>query len=136
MNVIACIDDKYGMLFNGRRQSRDRCLCNKILELTEGCRLWVSPYTAQLFSDTLKLGIIEYLSADIGEEDYCFAEDLDIDILLPWIQRVILFHWNRVYPADRFFPVENLKEHFSCVEREEFTGSSHDTITMEVYIRV
>ena len=43
MHVIVCLDDKEGMLFHGRRQSRDREVVGEILKRTKGRRLWISP---------------------------------------------------------------------------------------------
>ena len=36
MILIACVDDKFGMLFNRRRQSQDRMLRERVLRLTDG----------------------------------------------------------------------------------------------------
>ena len=51
MNVILCLDDNNGMLFNNRRQSRDEKVIEKILEITKNKRLWVNKYSYSLFSD-------------------------------------------------------------------------------------
>ena len=38
MNLIVCLDDKNGMAFNGRRQSRDRLLTEDLLQTVgESC---------------------------------------------------------------------------------------------------
>lgn len=39
MKLIVCMDDKNGMAFNHRRQSRDRVLAERIMELTENAKL-------------------------------------------------------------------------------------------------
>lgn len=36
MRLIVCLDDKNGMAFNHRRQSRDRIVTEKIEELAKG----------------------------------------------------------------------------------------------------
>lgn len=67
--------------------------------------------------------------------DYCFVEDT---ALLPYeagIERMIIFQWNRVYPADMYFDIPLLAHGWKCKETEEFTGNSHERITMEVYER-
>lgn len=51
MIVIVCLDDKGGMMFNHRRQSRDKSLCAQILRLTKHSILHMSHY-----SDVLKRG--------------------------------------------------------------------------------
>lgn len=136
MNIIVCLDDQYGMMFNARRQSRDRILCEKLLEIVADHKLWVSKYTAQLFPAMDGICISENLFSDAGENDYCFVEDAEIEALLSKAHRVIMFCWNRVYPADVFFPVDILENCFTRVKREDFPGSSHKTITMEEYVRI
>lgn len=44
MKLIVCMDDKNGMAFNHRRQSRDRVLAERIMELTENAKLYIAPY--------------------------------------------------------------------------------------------
>ena len=46
---IAIVDNSMGTLFNHRRQSRDRVLVQRILEITRGHALWMDAYTAALF---------------------------------------------------------------------------------------
>ncbi|MCG4528677.1 hypothetical protein L0P79_16660, partial [Intestinimonas massiliensis] len=47
MIVIVCLDDKGGMMFNHRRQSRDKSLCVQILRLTKHSILHMSHYSAR-----------------------------------------------------------------------------------------
>ena len=51
MKLILCVDDKGGLAFNHRRQSRDRVLNERILMHCGMHRLWISPYTAKLFGE-------------------------------------------------------------------------------------
>ena len=46
---------------------------------------------------------------------------------------MIVFKWNRVYPKDFEFELDLSK--WKLAESSEFKGSSHDNITMEVYVR-
>lgn len=133
MHLMVCVDDRYGMSFAGRRQSMDRVLRERILELVGQAPLWVNEYTAGQFDSAP-----ENLRADpeylllAGQGEYCFAE---VDDLLPWaekIEDIILFRWNRRYPADRVFP-RQLLESRGCTQVEEFPGYSHETITQEVH---
>ena len=48
------------------------------------------------------------------------------------IEKIVLFRWNRHYPADVHFQFPG-KWHL--VQTEDFPGSSHEKITMEVYER-
>ena len=43
MTVILCLDDRCGMAFNNRRQSRDKAVINDILTHLNGERLIISP---------------------------------------------------------------------------------------------
>ena len=48
------------------------------------------------------------------------------------IDEVYLFQWNRDYPADMYFTVD-LKTGFKKIKVEDFAGSSHKKITLEIY---
>ena len=56
--------------------------------------------------------------------------------LLPYeaqLESLILFRWDRVYPADTCLDIP-LEEHgWRLVERSEFPGYSHEKIVQEVY---
>lgn len=136
MNLIACIDDQNGMMFNHRRQSRDRLLIADALQLCAGRRLWMAPYSASLFSgcaDQIHVDPDYLLCAPQG--DFCFAEGAP---LLPYLQRIEsiwLYKWNRVYPADVYLDLVPEQCGFFCTEQKDFTGSSHSRITRECYIR-
>ncbi len=47
------------------------------------------------------------------------------------IKKLIIFKWNRVYPADQYLDID--PEKMTKVQEEEFVGFSHEKITMEVY---
>ena len=49
MIVMVCIDDHNGMMFNHRRQSRDRAVIERVLRCAESSRLWMSEYSYRLF---------------------------------------------------------------------------------------
>ena len=49
MIVIVCTEDRGGMLFNNRRVSKDRTVIQKILELSEGKKLWIHPFSEKLY---------------------------------------------------------------------------------------
>lgn len=135
MNVIVCLDDKNGMMFNRRRQSRDRAVCARIAALTAGSVLRMAPYSAELFGPEIPDACIgdDFLeNAGLGE--YCFVENAP---LAPWVERIerlTVFRWNRVYPADVRLDLE-LPGAWHLARTEDFPGHSHDRITMEVYER-
>ena len=125
MILISCIDDRGGLLFHGRRLSRDRVLCQDVLRTCAGSPLWMAPGSSSLFS-SLRDG----LSAP-GE--FCFLEDRPIRPFLDRVESMVLYHWNRRYPADLFLDLDPAALGWSLLGREEFPGSSHKKITKEVY---
>lgn len=52
---------------------------------------------------------------------------------LSQINEIVLYKWNRDYPADAFFDFN--KKEFERVSTIDFPGKSHDRITKEVWIR-
>ena len=135
MIVMVCVDNRMGVMFNKRRQSRDRELCARVIELTKDKRLFLSSYSASLFGEFTKDMIVgdDFLKkAENG--DFCFVEGKD---LLPYInktEKIIVFKWNRDYPFDKKLDVD-LSNGWIVEKVEEFNGTSHDKITMEVYVR-
>lgn len=134
MILIICADDKLGMAFNRRRQSMDSVLRQKLLQYCGTKKIWMSPYTATQFNYNLGAGNIEvsdeFLSL-AGENEYCFVETNDIVPFADKIQEIILFRWNRTYPADTFLKIPGHISDWHISVIDEFPGKSHKKITME-----
>ena len=131
MHLIVCVDDRYGMSFCGRRLSRDRAVSAHILSLTSGSILWMHPASKLLFPDGNVKTDPAFLDK-AADEDYCFAETAALPSVMENLESVILYHWNRTYPATVTFPRELIKDmRLAC--REDFPGNSHETITTERY---
>ena len=134
MILIVCIDDKGGMMFNNRRQSRDKVVISKIAEITQGSKLWLNDYSKSLFDQVIiPLAVDDDFLQKAGYGEFCFAENADIAQYTLKIEKLYLFRWNRHYPADYYFPLD-LAE-FKLIARSEFMGNSHEKITLEVYER-
>lgn len=131
MQVIITVENRNGMLFNHRRVSRDQKISERILAYCKEKRLWMNAYSAKLFENNPQIRVSETFLEQ--KDAICFVEDQDIAPYLPEIDTIILFRWNRDYPADFFFAVD-LSE-WNLIHQEEFTGKSHEKITMEVYKR-
>ena len=131
MQVIIPVENRNGMLFNHRRVSRDQKVSERILAYCKEKRLWMNAYSAKLFENNPQIRVSETFLEQKGA--ICFVEDQDVTPYLPEIDTIILFHWNRDYPADFFFTVD-LSE-WNRIHQEEFAGKSHEKITMEVYKR-
>ena len=133
MNLLICLDDNGGMLFNRRRQSRDKGVCGKISELSRGGRLFMSEYSARLFPQAENIIIADDPTASAQSGDFCFAEQRITS--LDGMEYLYIFGWNRVYPADVYFAFDLKAEGFIREQVHEFKGSSHQ-ITLEIYRRV
>ena len=127
MILAVCADDRLGISFGGRRQSKDSALRRRLLELSGG-NLRMSDYSARQFAEPVYSGA-DYLSgAKTG--DWCFVENGDYEVFSEAIEQIVLFRWNRHYPSDLQF---RFPGKWALVRSEEFPGSSHEKITLEVY---
>lgn len=134
MKVIVCIDDKDGMLFANRRQSRDRELIKDVLAMCDNSKLWITPYSLSLFEGEEDKVVVDEQMLDKAEsEDYCFVETKELATYEDTIEQLIVYHWNRVYPADRYFDIEY--QTWKLMETKEIEGYSHEKITKEIYER-
>lgn len=135
MIVIVFLDDKNGMMFNHRRQSRDRAVTERIQKICEGKKLWMNPYSDKLYGSLEGTDIMvkdDFLSlADCG--DICLVESESLMSFTEKIEQVIIYRWNRTYPADVYLDLD--LSQWEKTERHEFQGSSHEKITEERYGR-
>ena len=131
MNVYVCLDEKNGMMFNKRRQSRDARLTEKVIEMAAGGRLLINSYSKTLFGDSAFVDDAFLDNAQSG--DHCFVENVSLADYEEKINTLTIFKWNRVYPADMYFDI-----HLSGWKMEsafDFEGNSHEKITGEVWVK-
>ena len=102
MIVIVCTEDRGGMLFNNRRVSKDRTVIQKILELSEGKKLSIHPFSEKLFEQEHPENccVDENFLEKAGEGDICFVENQSLKGTEGRIEKLIVFGWNRAYPFD------------------------------------
>ena len=131
MKVILCVDKKNGMMFFGKRQSRDRTQIEKMISLVGNNKLWVSEYSASLFGGVSNLTIDNDFEKNMDIDDYCFVEDIDVDFSKA--DTVIVYNWNRHYPADKYFLCDLKASGFKLIRKTEFEGFSHEKITEVIY---
>lgn len=129
MRVIACIDDNFGMLFGGKRQSRDSKVLEDIKNHFEP--IVILPFSEKLIAPSgISFKIKEDIS-EIGANETLFIESIDPVAFYDRIDEIIIYKWNRKYLSDMRLTLD-LKS-FKKVSTCEFVGSSHDKITREVY---
>lgn len=134
MNIIVCLDDRDGLLFNGRRQSKDSLLRRRVQQIVGEGKLWMNSYSIRQFDERLcDICVDDAFLQKAGEGDYCFLETADVANCLDRVESVIIYRWNRTYPSDVKFPIAELLQNRHLTSRFEFPGSSHKMITEEVY---
>ena len=136
ISVAVCVDDQNGMGFGGRRQSRDRVLISDFMqECSKKNSICIGEYSRMLFDDYPQVSVLEHPLAQCPDGGACFAE---LQPLVPFseeIETVILYRWNRLYPADLYLDLQLEENGFALIASCDFAGSSHDKITKEIYRR-
>ena len=130
MIAAVCLDDRGGMRFNHRRQSRDRLLYDDLIRLCG--TIWVREASVPLFSAHAdRIRIAEDPLSAAGPGECCFVEDDPLtDIPL---EGMIVYRWNRLYPADLFLTPAPADRGMILISSTEFPGSSHERITREIW---
>ena len=132
MKLIVCVDDKMGLAFGDKRQSRDRVLIADMLREVGGAPLYISPYSEMLFCGEDNLVVTENPMARAGD-NYVFIERTSPEAYEGKIEELILYRWGRHYPSDFYLALDLGK--MKLTRREEFVGSSHDNIVKEIYTK-
>lgn len=132
MIVMICLDDKGGMRFHDRRQSQDRILRQRMKEIVKDAKVFMNETSEKLYQEFQNRVVCEDFLEKAGENDYCLVEDQSLLPLEKKIKKIIIFWWNKIYPADMFFDLS--LDQWQLVETKEFEGSSHQ-ITEEIYIK-
>lgn len=129
MRVIVCVDDSLGMLFAGKRQSRDSRVLDDIKNHFEP--IVILPFSEKLLSSSGVKYTVKNSINDVCDTETVFIESIDPASLEGKIDELILYKWNRRYPSDMRLTLDLKKFKKSSIC--EFTGTSHDKITREVY---
>lgn len=133
MKLIVFTDLNNGMLFNNRRQSRDKALIEHIYDFVGRNKIWITLFSEDLFKNK-KYNLFEINSiGEIGEDDFVFIENYSPKILEKRLNEIVLFNWNRAYPADLFFDIS--LEDWYLEDEIEIKGFSHEKISRKIYKR-
>lgn len=134
LTVAVCVDDRLGMMFNKRRQSRDSVLIDELIRSTSG-RIFIHPYSSALFANKERICISETPLSDAEGGDVCFIENMPLLPHLNDIETLIIYKWNRTYPFDMKLDIDTELLGFNLISESEFEGSSHEKITKGIYRR-
>ena len=98
----------------------------------------MNEYTYRQFADAGEAGnicVAENFLECATDGDYCFVENMPLSAYETSVSKIILFKWNRRYPADFYFDISLSEPVWKLTGTEEFQGFSHEKITREVYER-
>lgn len=68
-------------------------------------------------------------------EDFIFAENISIKNVEEQLEEIIIYYWNRKYPADFYLDIDTKHSSWELTDCVEFSGSSHEKIRKETYRR-
>lgn len=138
MNIIICLDDNNGMMFNKRRQSQDRILRADLKEFIKDKDLYMNNYSYKLYKDidNGNIKVSENFLEQCTENCFCLVEDKLLNNYINKINNIIIYKWNRIYPSDLYFDINLISNSWELLETKEFEGSSHEKITRIIYRRV
>ena len=150
MKLVLCTDSRYGYSFNHRRQSSDIEMRRDMIRRlgTEADRIFVNAYTERsllkdgCFSDEEAARRKDgpspsgraFLETAEKAGGWAFAENVDLKGCLHCIDELLLYIWDKRYPADYTFPAELLSS-FRLEEEAQLKGRSHDVIYLKHYVR-
>jgi hypothetical protein len=127
LRLALCLDDGGGMLFGGRRQSRDSLLIKELLSSTEG-KIYITPFSSVLFEEhSSRVETVDNPFLDAPNGSTVFIENIDIAPYEQRIGEIILYKWNRVYPRDKRIDIDLTR--YKVLSKRSFVGSSHARIT-------
>ena len=127
MTLYICLDDRNGLQFNKRRQSRDSAVLEDIRSQCAG-NLLIEPFSEKLIQEVE----IPYVLPPETAENY-FAENTPSKEVLENTNKLVIYRWNRHYPSDIRWEPDLTALGFLLKETTEFPGTSHEKITREVY---
>lgn len=132
MKLVVCLDDNFGILFNNRRQSSDVVQREDFKKIVLDKKVYLSEYSYDLYKDMdLNFEVISE-ETEISEDSFFIYEGEFLEKILENVDEIILYFWNRVYPADTDFEIPT---GFKEIESFDFVGNSHDKISRKLYIK-
>ena len=135
ITVAITVDDRMGLAFNKRRQSRDKKLIDDLCSKTDK-DIYISSYSAILFDEHKdRIKIVEDPLSECPDDGFCFVEMTELGIHIDSISELIIYYWNRLYPSDKKLDINIESTEFKLIKCYDFTGNSHDKITKFIYVK-
>ena len=133
ITVVVTVDDKMGIAFNKRRQSRDRCLIEDLCQSTDK-DIYISPYSLPLFSEwENRVKVCDSPLSECADGGVAFIEMTQIGDHIDDVSDLIIYRWNKVYPSDKKLGILPDECGFVKASTTDIEGNSHSVITKEIY---
>ena len=128
--IILTLDDKNAVSFAGKRQSKDAAVSQRICDIMGEAPLYMREKSVSFFNDVRpNIQPIE----NIEPCGVAFLEEVPSADIISNTDRIIVFRWNRNYPS---LVTERVNlDGWTKTVAEEFSGTSHNNITLEVYTK-
>ena len=130
MTLIVCIDLKGGILFNSRRQTLDYELINIIGKSFKN--IYITPFSEKYFTN-VKCTVSDTPFLDAGDDSTIFLESGLPSDFPNKIDKIILYRWNCVYPADTYLNFSPSEQGFKLCGKVTFSTEVHKEIVKEIY---
>ncbi len=134
MLVAYCIDNNGGLIFNNRRLSRDKALCDDFVSTARN-KIYAQDYSKTLFESYFSVSYAQNPFDISSDDDSVFIESLALSPYTDRIDKIYVYKWNRDYPSDMKIDIDPLALGFKLADTVEFKGNSHDKISKEIYVR-
>ena len=135
ITVAVVLDDEEGMLFYGKRLSKDRVLTEDFVRSAGNLPVCAATFSKILFASYPEVQLCDDPFEQAPDGAYCFIENYHLAPHLDMIDTLIIYRWNRFYNSDFKLDIDVKKCGYKLVSATDFAGSSHDKITKEIYVK-
>ena len=136
IKVAITVDDKNGLMFNKRRQSRDKNVIADLCAKTPSF-IYISPYSALLFEDFKERAVVvDDPLKDCPDGACAFVEGRMLKEHVDDIEELTVYYWNKVYPSDMKLDIDFAQCGFKLAAKYDFEGNSHEKVTKGVYRKI
>lgn len=142
MRAYICIDNRNGISFNKRRESRDRAVIEDIISMQSGRNreLLIEEYSFELFEGTNYEDVIKIKEVRNFDDSTALISDRYDFFVERWdpankgFDSFVIYRWNRGYPYDLELS-ENFNKPWKLISSVDLIGTSHEKITRELWQR-
>ena len=100
ITVAVAVDDEGGMLFYGKRLSKDSVLTAEFIESAAEAPVCAAEFSKILFSKYPDVRLCKDLFSEADDGAYCFVENYHLEPYIDMRDTLIIYRWNRFYNSD------------------------------------